>query len=890
MKQFSLAEFVRSLIPEPAQQPAMVVPGGPDISLDGPFLFAKIRTSSDDDPRTVEAERRRKTTSQGDRERAAAPSRDKDSTPTTAPPSKPPSQPPVRPPGGSGGGASFPSGASGAGGLSGGGGGLPINPLLLAGGGLLLACLCGVLMFGGSLFGGGGDSGGSSEAITDLLGVAGGQQSGLNGSGQKEQNSQSGSGLQLPGASGSNSEPPEVGEGDETWLVMMYQDADDKILEQDIYLDLNEAERIGSSPNVHLVSQVDRYKAGYSGDGNWSTTKRYYLTYDPDLNRVNSEEIMDLGELNMASGDTLVDFATWAIETYPADNYVLIMSDHGMGWPGGWLDPAPGGRGPDNVALAQSTGDQIFLMELDEALGEIRQRTGIDKFELIGMDACLMAHVEVFDALAPHANYAVASQEVEPALGWAYTGFLAELLADPDVDGASLGKSIVSTYIDEDQRITDDAAREEWVGRGAFGAPSPDQLSKQLSDDITLTAVDLRQMPQVIDSLNNLAYVLQGDSQRGVAEARNYAQSFTSVFGRSVPASYLDLGNLAGLIKNNTRDPEVGQAVDELLASIDNAVVAERHGKKKPGATGMSVYFPNSQLYRNRVAGGESYREVAVRFAEESLWDDFLAFHYTGREFGPAEQMAAAVDAAQVVAPGQGEIIVSDLTVSDDEVDIGETILLSADIEGDNIGYIKLFTGFLDEASNAIYVADTDYLDSGETREVGGVYYPDWGEGKFTLEFEWEPIVFAIDDGEIRVPALFEPEVYGASVDDAVYSVDGVYAYADGETFRATMYFNNDDGTMREVFGFAGDGTSGPPREILPSIGDTFTVLEKWLDLKPAGQPAGTAAEPGGTVAFGGEQLVWKDLDAAAGPYVVGFLIEDLDGNVYPVYERVTVN
>ncbi len=672
--------------------------------------------------------------------------------------------------------------------------------------------------------------------------------------------------------------------------MMLYQDADDKILEQDIYVDLNEAERIGSSDNVHLVSQVDRYRSGYSGDGDWSGTKRFYLTYDPDLSRIRSQEVMDLGEVNMASGDTLADFMIWAMETYPADKHVLVMSDHGMGWPGGWLDPDPGGRGPDNVALAQSTGDQLFLMELDEALAEVRRQTGVDKLELIGMDACLMGHVEVFEALAPHANYAVASQEVEPALGWAYTGFLADLLADPDVDGSHLGEYIVRSYIDEDQRITDDAARTEWVGRGAFGAPSPAQLSQQLGDDITLTAVDLRKMPQVMDSLNNLAYLLQGDSQRGIAEARNYAQSFTSVFGRSAPPSYLDLGNLAALIKDNSRDPRVNEAVDDLLASINDAVVAERHGKKKPGATGMSVYFPNSELYRNRVAGAESYTEVATRFAENSLWDDFLAFHYTGREFGPAEQSLAAADPALVAAPGQGAITVSELRVSADNVDIGETIRLSADIEGENIGYIKLFAGFLDEASNSIYVADSDYLDSGATREAGGVYYPDWGDGAFTLEFDWEPIVFAIDDGSKRVPALFEPEVYGASEDDAVYSVDGVYSYADGETFRAIMYFNNNDGTMREVFGFTGDGTNGSPREILPAEGDTFTVLERWLDLKPSGQPAGVATELGESVAFGGQQFIWKDLDAAAGTYVVGFLIEDLDGNVYPVYEQVRVN
>ena len=61
-------------------------------------------------------------------------------------------------------------------------------------------------------------------------------------------------------------------------------------------------------------------------------------------------------------------------------------------------------------------------------------------------------------------------------------------------------------------------------------------------------------------------------------------------------------------------------------------------------------------------------------------------------------------------------------------------VTLSADIQGDNIGYIKLFVGFYDQASNSIFVADTDYLESPETRQVDGVYYPDWGQGDFTLD------------------------------------------------------------------------------------------------------------------------------------------------------------
>jgi hypothetical protein len=31
----------------------------------------------------------------------------------------------------------------------------------------------------------------------------------------------------------------------------------------------------------------------------------------------------------------LMEFVLWAIKKYPAKKHVLILSDHGMGWPGG---------------------------------------------------------------------------------------------------------------------------------------------------------------------------------------------------------------------------------------------------------------------------------------------------------------------------------------------------------------------------------------------------------------------------------------------------------------------------------------------------------------------------------------------------------------------------
>ena len=120
-----------------------------------------------------------------------------------------------------------------------------------------------------------------------------------------------------------------------------------------------------------------------------------------------------------------------------------------------------------------------------------------------------------------------------------------------------------------------------------------------------------------------------------------------------MPASYIDLGNFVQLVQRQTNSRDVVQAGDRVLAALKSAVIAEKHGPGKPGATGLSVYFPNSQLYSNPVAGAQSYTAVASRFAGESAWDDFLAFHYTGRKFQPADTIPVVPDrGTTVTAPG----------------------------------------------------------------------------------------------------------------------------------------------------------------------------------------------------------------------------------------------
>jgi hypothetical protein len=162
------------------------------------------------------------------------------------------------------------------------------------------------------------------------------------------------------------------------WLVMLYQNADDPILEGDIFTDLNEAEWVGSTEAVTMVAQLDRYDGEFDGDGDWTGTKRFLIERDRDLTAIGSEELDDLGEVDSGAPQTLVDFAVWAMKTYPAKKYALILSDHGAGWVGGWNDDAP------------KEGSSLTVNEIDQALATILQSTKVGQLELLGFDACLM--------------------------------------------------------------------------------------------------------------------------------------------------------------------------------------------------------------------------------------------------------------------------------------------------------------------------------------------------------------------------------------------------------------------------------------------------------------------------------------------------------------------
>lgn len=687
-----------------------------------------------------------------------------------------------------------------------------------------------------------------------------------------------------------------------TWLIMLYQDADDQILEQDIFIDLNEAEQVGSTDQVTIVAQMDRFSGSFSGDGNWTSTRRYLVTQDSDMNRVGSTMLDDLGELDMGKKQTLIDFATWAIRSYPAENYVLILSDHGAGWLGGWSDDRP------------NRGSSMRMQDIDEALAQIIAGTGIGQFELVGFDACLMGQLEVVSAIAPHARYAVVSEETEPALGWAYADFLGELNANPAMTGRELGQAIVNSYVAGDMRVTDTASRQAFLqAMGRDPRMSAGDVAAALSGDITLSAIDLSTMRDLNTAVNSLAVALAGTNKRSVAAARQYAQSYTSVFGSNVPPSYIDLGHFVSLVAEQAQDSDVTAAARAVLTTLQRAVIAEKHGARRPASYGLAIYFPNSALY-GATAGRTAqarYTVYAGRFATASLWDDYLTYYYADKTINPqavdltvldpimseetdfqaAAENSAPAAGATITAPGAGQIGIAPLEVSASQIGPDDVLTLRTTVTGTNIGYIYYYVSWYSEEDNTYLTADMGYIAAETTREVDGVYYPDWGEDSvIPIEIDWEPTLYFMSDGNASHDqfAYFAPEVYGATEETDVYSVRGRYTFADGGTqIDAVIYFTG-DGQMQSIYGFTGANGTGSPREITPNVGDTFMIYEEWLvfDANPEGE---FIDYEGGTMTLGNNRFQMVPYYAFAGQYTLGIIVEDMNGNTVSEFTEVVV-
>lgn len=380
-------------------------------------------------------------------------------------------------------------------------------------------------------------------------------------------------------------------------------------------------------------------------------TNRYLIT---------SAGRIDVGSLALEMGydpqRELTDSMAWMISNYPAKRYAVILWNHGSGiedlFDGGfsaskplpksyasssWLE-IPGlfssiEYSKRGILYDYAQGTLLTNQGLAASLSQIKDTLG-RKIDVIGMDACMMAMLEVAYQIKDYAQYLVTSQETEPGNGWAYEGFIHALTTQPDMSAVSLCSTIVSQYADY------------------YRNQEPEPSFTQSAFDLSLTDGIRRNLDAVIKALADCAAIDALWSSLAKKTAYKATDSFSVAKYLDLYAWYENLEKQALALKEPliadavTRSRQNGarprlkredrmkinvvqkqnllQKRDLLVAVlrqgkalITSFVIANETGLQHNNAHGVSIYYPTKTQ-------GIHYSYKNTQFWKDSLWAGFI--------------------------------------------------------------------------------------------------------------------------------------------------------------------------------------------------------------------------------------------------------------------------
>jgi len=364
------------------------------------------------------------------------------------------------------------------------------------------------------------------------------------------------------------------------WTIIAYYGGDNN-LEPGLQFDFNEFELAGgSNQNVRVIMLFDRSPEHSNANGDWNGVRVYEIGFDINGDQliafpptIDSQPLLDLGNLDTSNGELYAQYLVWALTHFPARNYAFSLASHGAGWKGIVTD--------DTARAETGTIESIMtLPELTQAFEIAKQTAGVEKFSMMINDACSMASVEYFAALAPHFNYSLASPEIviDPALDM--TLFTARLNGEgANLDLPRLGTDLVRKYVTLDMRLAGDAD-------AAY---------------FTHSLFDLQQYDPVIASIEAFASLVNENPSAyatllGQARANTY--TYTAFAGSTTK---IDLGSLMREILKLSRDPRLINAANAVLEALARALIFGDAGENVLNKISYyNIYFPaTSSSFQN---------------------------------------------------------------------------------------------------------------------------------------------------------------------------------------------------------------------------------------------------------------------------------------------------
>jgi hypothetical protein len=251
------------------------------------------------------------------------------------------------------------------------------------------------------------------------------------------------------------------------WTCLFYL-CGDNFLAREVEEDFREICAAGAPPTTHVAVQIDRPTGA----------ARYVL---PERRqRRPPEPDRALGNVNTGDPAAAIDFLAWGMRAFPSTRLAVVFSGPGLPTVPENAKMAGGARGELFTLFPDETSrDALSAAELRYLFQESLRRARRKRVDVVGLDSCSHAFVEVAYQLEGLADILVAPQTFLPGQGWPYERLLAAWRRRRPADAESVARLLVSEVMA--------AYRKE---------KNPPRSA--------LSAVDLRVLDQVARSLDTL--------------------------------------------------------------------------------------------------------------------------------------------------------------------------------------------------------------------------------------------------------------------------------------------------------------------------------------------------------------------------------------------------
>lgn len=385
------------------------------------------------------------------------------------------------------------------------------------------------------------------------------------------------------------------------WTFLTYIAADNSLASYAAYNTNDMSKGVVTGSNSNVLVQWDKPSD--------NTTWRYKIIPG------GKQDVGSLvsNEMGRNPSQELINAMQWVVTKYPAKRYALVLWNHGSGVE----DLAPGStRG---ILYDDSQNTCLTNQGLVTALTSIKQLLG-KNLDLIAMDACLMAMLEVGYEMKDYVDFFVASEETIPGNGFPYSLFLKSLSINPaGTTPTMLAQSMVNSYkkyYTKTQRVAD-------MTLSAMNLSYIDALKDNV--DQFITAVNAC---AAIDSVATKKLIVNARKATLSFEMSEYIDLyafFNNILSRSKTKNAKSqhiLNNITHEARLST-NPRYQTALSALravindgLTKITSVILQSIAGSACTGARGISIYYP--------ISGSIDTSYLQTPFAQDTSWVSFI--------------------------------------------------------------------------------------------------------------------------------------------------------------------------------------------------------------------------------------------------------------------------